>query len=62
MSTAVETKTQYTPEDLLAMPDGKSYELVDGQPIISGGFMHLPQGPGLGITLKPEVRRRPGVE
>lgn len=25
------TKTTYTPEDLLAMPDGKSYELVDGQ-------------------------------
>jgi len=31
MSTAVETETQYTPEDLLAMPDGKSYELVGGQ-------------------------------
>jgi Uma2 family endonuclease len=31
MSTAVETKTHYTPEDLLAMPDGKSYELVGGQ-------------------------------
>jgi Uma2 family endonuclease len=31
MSTAVATKTQYTPEDLLAMPDGKNYELVGGQ-------------------------------
>ena len=31
MSTAIATKTGYTPEDLLAMPDGKSYELVDGQ-------------------------------
>ena len=31
MSTSVATKTQYTPEDLLAMPDGKSYELVGGQ-------------------------------
>jgi len=31
MSTAVETKTHYTPEDLLAMPDGKSYELVHGE-------------------------------
>src|SRR5580704_8315063 len=31
MSTAIATKTEYTPEDLLAMPDGKSYELVDGQ-------------------------------
>jgi Uma2 family endonuclease len=31
MSTAVETKTQYTPEDLLAMPDGRNYELVGGQ-------------------------------
>jgi Uma2 family endonuclease len=25
------TKTEYTPEDLLAMPDGESYELVDGR-------------------------------
>jgi Uma2 family endonuclease len=31
MSTATATKTVYTPEDLLAMPDGKGYELVDGQ-------------------------------
>ncbi len=31
MSTAVATKTRYTPEDLLALPDGKSYELVRGQ-------------------------------
>jgi Uma2 family endonuclease len=26
-----ELKTTYTPEDLLVMPDGKSFELVDGQ-------------------------------
>ena len=31
MITAVATQTRYTPEDLLAMPDGKNYELVDGQ-------------------------------
>ena len=31
MSTAVAITTQYTPEDLLAMPDGISYELVGGQ-------------------------------
>ena len=31
MSASVATQTQYTPEDLLAMPDGKSYELVGGQ-------------------------------
>ena len=30
-TTAVAAKTRYTPEDLLAMPDGKSYELVDGE-------------------------------
>ena len=41
---------------------GYYHELVDGHPIIKDGFMHLPQGPGLGITLKPEVRHRPGVE
>ncbi len=31
MSTAIATQARYTPEDLLAMPDGKSYELVHGQ-------------------------------
>jgi Uma2 family endonuclease len=31
MSTAAATQAHYTPEDLLAMPDGKSYELVRGQ-------------------------------
>ena len=31
MSTAVTTTTQYTPEELLAMPDGDRFELVDGQ-------------------------------
>jgi Uma2 family endonuclease len=30
MATAA-TKTEYTPEDLLAMPDGDRYELVDGR-------------------------------
>src|SRR5438067_2218026 len=30
MST-IAAKTRYTPEDLLAMPDGKNYELVDGE-------------------------------
>lgn len=28
---AVAAKTAYTPDDLLAMPDGKDYELVDGR-------------------------------
>ena len=50
MSTAVATKTHYTPEDLLAMPDGKSYELVGGQleerqmgiesSWVAGGYSH----------------------
>jgi Uma2 family endonuclease len=31
MSAAIATKTHYTPEDLLAMPDGENYELVGGQ-------------------------------
>jgi Uma2 family endonuclease len=31
MSASVATQTQCTPEELLAMPDGKSYELVGGQ-------------------------------
>jgi Uma2 family endonuclease len=31
MSPSIATKARYTPEDLLNMPDSKSYELVDGQ-------------------------------
>ena len=31
MSAAVAIKTRYTPDDLLAMPEGKGYELVEGQ-------------------------------
>jgi Uma2 family endonuclease len=31
MSTAVAPKVYYTPEDLLALPNGEGYELVDGQ-------------------------------
>jgi Uma2 family endonuclease len=31
MMSTVATKTQYTPEDLLTMPDGNRYELVNGQ-------------------------------
>jgi Uma2 family endonuclease len=31
MSTAVATQARYTPEDLLAMPDGDGYELVHGR-------------------------------
>ena len=31
MSTATATKTVYTPEDLLSMPDGKSFELANGE-------------------------------
>jgi Uma2 family endonuclease len=31
MSTAVATEARFTPEDLLAMPDGDGYELVDGR-------------------------------
>src|SRR5262245_59560195 len=31
VAVATENKTRYTPEDLLTMPDGKNYELVDGR-------------------------------
>jgi Uma2 family endonuclease len=31
MSTAIASEARYTPEDLLAMPDGKRYELVNGR-------------------------------
>lgn len=54
MSTAVATETRrYTPEDLLAMPDGKNYELVNGRLVERnmgaesswvGGQLHLQLG------------------
>jgi Uma2 family endonuclease len=53
MSTAVETKTRYTPEDLLAMSDGKAYELVGGELVerqmgaissLVGGRLHVRLG------------------
>ena len=54
MSTAVTTETRrYTPEDLLAMPDGKIYELVNGRLVERkmgaesswvGGQLHLQLG------------------
>lgn len=31
VAVATENKTRYTPEDLLAMPEAKNYELVDGR-------------------------------
>jgi galactonate dehydratase len=34
-------------------------ELVEGTPIIRQGYIHLPEGPGLGIRLRPDVSARP---
>ena len=31
VAVAIENEIRYTPEDLLSMPDGKNYELVDGR-------------------------------
>jgi Uma2 family endonuclease len=31
MSTAIDARLEYTPEDLLSLADGKDYELVDGR-------------------------------
>jgi L-alanine-DL-glutamate epimerase-like enolase superfamily enzyme len=33
-------------------------ELVEGEPILRDGAMHRPQGPGLGIRLRPAVFER----
>ncbi len=38
---------------------GYYHELVEGAPIIRAGYLHLPEGPGLGIRLRPEVPTRP---
>ena len=64
MSTVTATEARYTPEDLLALPDGKSYELVDGQLVernmgaessLVGGELHFRmrlhcQDHGLGLV------------
>jgi galactonate dehydratase len=34
-------------------------EVVEGAPIVREGHLHLPEGPGLGIRLRPEVLSRP---
>jgi galactonate dehydratase len=34
-------------------------DLVDGAPILKNGHIHLPEGPGLGIALRPSVLERP---
>ena len=39
--------------------EGYYAELVEGEPIIRQGHLHLPQGPGLGIRLRPTVLTRP---
>lgn len=36
-------------------------EMVEGESIIRDGHMHLPEGPGLGIRLRPEVLKRNDV-
>ena len=36
-------------------------ELVEGEPILADGQMHLPRGAGLGIRLRPEVLSREGT-
>ena len=41
VAVAIENEIHYTPEDLLSMPDGKNYELIDGPGLthqISRGF------------------------
>ncbi len=38
---------------------GYYHELVEGAPIIRAGYLHLPEGPGLGIRLRLEVPTRP---
>lgn len=38
---------------------GYYHELVEGATIIRAGYLHLPEGPGLGIRLRPEVPTRP---
>jgi L-alanine-DL-glutamate epimerase-like enolase superfamily enzyme len=37
-------------------------ELPDGFPIISDGYMKVPQEPGLGVRLRPEVIERYRVD
>ncbi len=49
----------YMMETTRVFHEGYYAELVEGEPIIRAGAMHLPQGPGLGIQLRPDVLARP---
>ena len=49
----------YIMETTRVLYDPYYAELAEGAPILRQGHMYLPQGPGLGIRLRPEVASRP---
>lgn len=49
----------YIMETTRVLYDPYYAELVEGAPILRGGYMYLPEGPGLGIRLRSGVMTRP---
>ena len=49
----------YIMETTRVFYEGYYAELVEGEPIVRGGYLYPPVGPGLGIRLRPEVLARP---
>jgi L-alanine-DL-glutamate epimerase-like enolase superfamily enzyme len=45
-------------ETTLVLYDPYYAELVENAPILRQGYTYLPEGPGLGIRLRPEVVTR----
>jgi hypothetical protein len=49
----------YVQETVRAYLHGWYQELVTSLPRIERGYVYPPEGPGLGIALRPEVKQRP---
>jgi len=49
-------------ESVRAFYRGWFPDVVDAPPVIEAGYALLPEGPGLGANLLPEVRERPDAE
>jgi L-alanine-DL-glutamate epimerase-like enolase superfamily enzyme len=48
-------------ESVRAFYKGWYQDLVTGGPIVKDGMISIPEAPGLGVELLPDVREREGV-
>ena len=58
---ALATHNVFTQEIVRAFYYGWYADIVTALPPLAGGHITAPQGPGLGLALLPDFRRRAGV-